>query len=64
MDVYPYPINMKNFDRMNHFDGFVLGISRSICYKLTWGLDLRSDWFLNDKNKTTFKDYPHFEIKD
>ena len=64
VDVYPYPINMKNFDRMNHFAGFVLGIARSMGYKLTWGRDWRSDWFLNDKNKTTFKDYPHFEIKD
>ena len=64
VDVYPFPISMKNFDRMNHFAGFVIGIAKSMGYKLTWGRDWDEDWFLNDRNKTKFKDYPHFEIKE
>jgi len=63
VDVYPYPINMKNIDRMIHFAGFVLGVAKSIEIDLTWGRDWYSDWFLNDRNKTTFKDYPHFELR-
>ena len=51
VDVYPYP-------------GFVLGIAKSMGIDLIWGRDWDSEWFLNDRNKTTFKDYPHFEIKD
>ena len=64
VDVYPYPINMKSLDRMVHFGGFVLGIAKSMGIDLIWGRDWHSDWFLNDRNKTTFKDFPHFEIKD
>ena len=63
VDVYPYPINMKNLDRMIHFAGFVLGTAKSMGIDLTWGRDWYSNWFLDDTNKTTFKDYPHFELK-
>ena len=63
VDVYPYPINMKNLDRMIHFAGFVLGTAKSMGIDLTWGRDWYSDWLLSDRNKTTFKDYPHFELK-
>tara|TARA_Y100000310_G_scaffold255967_1_gene263641 strand:- start:209 stop:613 length:405 start_codon:yes stop_codon:yes gene_type:complete len=64
VDVYPYPISMKNLDRMVHFGGYVLGIAKSMGIDLIWGRDWDSEWFLNDRNKTTFKDFPHFEIKD
>ena len=64
VDVYPYPINFKNFERMSQFAGFVIGIAKSMGYTLIWGRDWDSNWFLNDKNKTKFKDYPHFEIKE
>ena len=63
VDVYPYPINMKNLDRMIHFAGFVIGTAKSMGIDLTWGRDWYSDWLLSDRNKTTFKDYPHFELK-
>jgi hypothetical protein len=64
VDVYPYPVSFKNLDRMVHFAGFVIGIAKSMGYKLRWGRDWDGDWFLNDRNKTKFKDYPHFEIKE
>ena len=54
---------MKNLDRMIHFAGFVLGTAKSMGIDLTWGRDWYSDWLLSDRNKTTFKDYPHFELK-
>ena len=63
VDVYPYPVSLTNLDRMVHFAGFVLGMAKSMEIDLTWGRDWYSDWFLNDKSKTTFKDYPHFELK-
>ena len=62
VDVYPYPVNMENFDRMIHFAGFVLGKAKSMEINIKWGRDWNSDWYLNDKNKTKFKDYPHFEL--
>ena len=64
VDVYPYPVSMKNLDRMVHFGGFVLGLAKSMGINLIWGRDWDSDWFLNDRNTTRFRDYPHFEIKD
>ena len=63
VDVYPYPINFKNLDRMIHFAGYVLAIAKSMGIDLIWGRDWRSDWYKKDKNTTTFKDYPHFELK-
>lgn len=62
VDVYPYPVNMQNLDRMVHFAGFVLGLAKSMEINIKWGRDWDSDWYLNDKNKTKFKDYPHFEL--
>ena len=64
VDVYPYPVSFKNIERMIHFAGFVSGVAKSMGIDLIWGRDWNSDWFLNDRNKTTFKDFPHFEIKD
>ena len=63
VDVYPYPINFKNLERMIHFAGYVLAIAKSMGIDLIWGRDWRSDWYKKDKNTTTFKDYPHFELK-
>ena len=62
VDVYPYPINMKNIDRMIHFAGFVLGLAKSMEINIKFVRDWNSDWYLKDKNKTKFKDYPHFEL--
>ena len=64
VDVYPYPVSMKGLDRMTHFAGFVLGTAKSMGINLIWGRDWDSDWFLNDRNNTRFRDYPHFEIRD
>lgn len=63
VDVYPYPINMKSLDRMIHFAGYVLGIAKSMGIDLIWGRDWYNDWYNKDNNSTTFKDYPHFELK-
>ena len=63
VDVYPYPINMKNLERMVHFAGFVIGTAKSMGIDLIWGRDWYDDWYKKDKNRTTFKDFPHFELK-
>lgn len=62
IDVYPYPVNMENFDRMIHFAGFVQGQAKSMEINIKWGRDWDSDWYRKDKNRTRFKDYPHFEL--
>ena len=64
VDVYPYPVSFNNLDRMVHFAGFVSGVAKSMGIDLIWGRDWDSDWFLKDRNKTTFKDFPHFEVID
>ena len=63
IDVYPYPINFKSYQRMCQFAGFVIGIAKSMDIDLIWGRDWHSQWYTKDKNTTSLKDYPHFEIK-
>ena len=62
IDVYPYPVNFENFERMDHFAGFVMGLAKFMDIDLMWGRDWDTQWFKGDKNSTTFKDYPHFEL--
>ena len=62
VDIYPYPIDFKNFDRLSHFAGFVLGIARTMEISLRWGRDWHNEFYRDKNDSTTFKDYPHFEL--
>ena len=64
VDVYPYPIDFKNYDRLSHFAGFVIGIAKTMDIDLRWGRDWHDEFFDKKNDTTTFKDYPHFELID
>lgn len=65
VDVYPYPIDMKDTKRFYYFAGIVLGIADmlktqgKISHAIKWGGDWDCD---NDLNDQTFNDLVHFEI--
>jgi hypothetical protein len=60
VDVAPYPVEWDNLERFTLFAGFVLGIAKSMNISLIWGNDWDGDF---DTKDTTFRDYPHFELK-
>ena len=62
VDIYPYPIDFKNYDRLSHFAGFVLGIANTMGIKLRWGRDWQQEFWTEKKDTTKLKDYPHFEL--
>ena len=62
VDIYPYPVDFKNFDRLSHFAGFVLGIANSMGIKLRWGRDWHQEFWTKKKDTTKLRDYPHFEL--
>ena len=62
VDVYPYPIDFENYDRLSHFAGFVIGIAKTMGVDLRWGRDWKNEFYAKKKDTTTFKDYPHFEL--
>ena len=64
VDVYPYPIDFKNYDRLSHFAGFVIGTAKTMDIDLRWGRDWHDEFFDKKNDTTTFKDYPHFELID
>jgi len=65
VDVYPYPIDMKNTNRFYWFAGFVVGIASRLysegkmTKKVRWGGDWDGDKDINDQ---TFNDLVHFEL--
>ena len=60
-DVYPYPVDFNDTNRMRYFAGFVMGIAASKGIKLRWG----GDWNQNTQLKdNSFNDLPHFELVD
>jgi peptidoglycan L-alanyl-D-glutamate endopeptidase CwlK len=65
LDVIPYPINGKDYLRVYHFAGWVLGIAirlkieGKITHSIRWGGDWDSDTEVQDN---TFNDLCHFEI--
>lgn len=65
VDVYPFPIEMKNTSRFYWFGGFVMGIAEmlylqgKITHKIRYGGDWDGDKDINDQ---TFNDLVHFEI--
>ena len=66
IDCVPYPINWGDTDRMMHFAGYVLGISKmlkdygAIEHDVRWG----GDWNMNTElSDNRWNDMPHFELK-
>ena len=59
VDVLPYPIDWKDYERMTLFAGYVIGTAEQMGIKLVWGNDWDRDFQTKD---TGFKDYPHFEL--
>ena len=59
VDVTPYPVDWKDYERMTLFAGYVLGTAEQMGIKLVWGNDWDRDFQTKDTN---FKDYPHFEL--
>ena len=54
VDLAPYPIDWNDIDRFYHLAGIMKGLNHKMRrLRLTWG----GDWY-------SFKDYPHFEIKE
>ena len=66
VDVTTYPVDWEDRERQTLFAGFVIGIGRSMGYKIRWGgnWDMYSEkgrWEVKDNR---FDDFPHFEIKE
>ena len=61
MDVYPYPVDFKDRDRIHYFGGYVKGIAKSQGVKIRWGGDWDGDFETKDN---IFDDLCHFEILD
>lgn len=61
VDVYPYPVDFNDVNRMRFFAGFVLGIAAQKGIKVRWGGDWNRDTQLKDNS---FNDLPHFELVD
>ncbi len=65
IDVVPYPIDWKDYDRFYFFGGFVKGIATMllkdgvISHKIIWGRDWDDD---NDFDDQSLNDFPHFHI--
>jgi len=60
IDVYPYPIDMKDIKRFYYFAGFVMGVAAKMGLKIRYGGDWDKDYQVNDQ---TFNDLVHFEVK-
>ncbi len=67
VDVSPYPIDWKDSQRFHLFAGFVLGVASQLRssgimkHEVRWGGDWDSDHQVTDE---TFRDLPHFELKE
>lgn len=61
VDVAPYPIDWKDYNRFYNFGGYVLAIADMLGIKIRWGGDWDSD---NNFDDQRFNDLVHFELKD
>ena len=66
VDVTPYPVDWEDRERQTLFAGFVIGIGRSMGYKIRWGgnwdmYEEKGRWEVKDNR---CDDFPHFEIKE
>ena len=59
VDVWPYPIEWDDTDRITYLAGIVTQIARSKGVDLRWGGDWDGDGMLKDQE---FIDMPHFEL--
>lgn len=61
IDIAPYPIDWNNLERFKELSSVVLKCAKELGIELVWGADWDSD---GDILEHTFRDYPHFEIKE
>jgi len=53
VDIVPYPIDWNNIDRFKQLNKIIKDVSKKLKIKISWG----GEW-------VTFKDYPHYELKE
>lgn len=61
VDVYPYPIDLYDKRRFDHFAGIVLGVAFGMGIDLTWGGDWDSDLDLNEHK---LQDLGHYQLRE
>ena len=61
VDVIPYPVDWKDFNRFYFFAGLVKGIASQMGIKIRMGADWDGD---NDFKDQFFHDMPHFELEE
>jgi len=59
VDVYPYPVDLKDLDRFYFFAGYVLGTAQQMGIPVKSGLDWDQDRDIRDQRLI---DGPHFEL--
>ena len=63
VDVYPFPIDVKDRDRFHFFAGYVRAVADQLGIKIRWGGNWRND--LNKGfRRNKFDDLVHFELVD
>ena len=61
VDVYPFPIDVKDRDRFHFFAGYVRAVADQLGIKIRWGGNWRND--LNKGlRRNKFDDLVHFEL--
>lgn len=66
VDVYPYPVDMKNTARFMWFAGYVMGVADrlfiegKITHRIRWGGDWNRNYDITDEKG--LRDLVHFEI--
>lgn len=62
VDATPYPVNLRDNNRICYFAGVVCGMAQSMGLKIRWGGDFDRDTLVFEKR--TFIDAFHFELDD
>jgi len=66
VDVYPYPVDMKNISRFYFLAGYVLGTANKlyeeekISHRIRWGGDFNNNYDITDDKGLI--DLPHYEL--
>ena len=61
VDVYPYPIDVKDRDRFHFFAGYVRSVADQLGIKIRWGGNW-SNYLHKGYRKNKFDDIVHFEL--
>ena len=61
VDVYPFPIDVKDRDRFHFFAGYVRAVADQLGIKIRWGGNWRNDLNIGFR-RNKFDDLVHFEL--